>query len=375
MTAADGTVHGHTKLVDHGPDSARWTMVILSEGYQVAELPKFHTDANAFVDKLFATQPFTDMWCAINVYRVDVSSTDSGADDPAACGDGSVGTGKSAATFFDATFCVNNTRRLLAGSDARALVTAQTEVPQVDAAVVIVNDPQYGGAGGAVAWFSTDPAAAEIGIHELGHSAFRLMDEYSDAMDTWPGGEPLQPNITEDTDRATTKWADLINSATPLPTQTNPDCTTTNTAASPVATGAVGLFEGGGRARCGLYRPEHDCYMRNLGVAFCAVCRRAIRQVLAPHLPAFSGPQVGTQFTGTIPAKATNRWFTYDWPACWHVVWTVTTNTPVTPGPGVTWDVNVERANRERITYWIDITNLTEGPIEVAGRYAIVAKE
>lgn len=374
MTAADGTVHGHTKLVDHGPDSLRWTMVILSEGYQEDELPTFHTAADAFVDKLFATQPFTDLWCAINVYRVDVSSTDSGADDPAACGDGTVGTGKTAATFFDATFCVNNTRRLLAGNSALALVTAQTEVPESDAVVVIVNDPQYGGAGGAVAWFSTDPRASEIGIHELGHSAFRLMDEYSDAMDTWTGGEPFQPNITADTNRATTKWADLINAATPLPTQTNPDCTTTNTAPSPVAAGTVGLFEGGGRARCGLYRPEHDCYMRNLGVDFCAVCRRAIRAVLAPHMPAFSGPQVGTQFTGSVPAKATNRWFTYDWPACWHVVWTVTTDAPVTPGPGISWDVDVERASRERVTYWISITNLTDGPVEVAGRYAIVAK-
>ena len=374
MTAADGTVHGHTKLVDHGPDAGRWTMTILSEGYQEDELPKFHTDADAFVDKLFATQPFTDMWCAINVYRVNVSSTDSGADDPAVCGDGTVGTGKTAATFFDATFCVNNTRRLLAGNSARALLTAQTEVPETDAVVVIVNDPQYGGAGGTVAWFSTDPRASEIGIHELGHSAFRLMDEYSDAMDTWPGGEPLQPNITADTNRATTKWASLINAATPLPTQTNPDCTTTNTAASPVAAGTVGLFEGGGRARCGLYRPEHDCCMRNLGVDFCAVCRQAIRAVLVPHLPAFSGPQVGTQFTGSVPANATNRWFTYDWPACWHVVWTVMTDAPVTPGPGITWDVNVERANRRHVTYWISITNLTDNPIGVTGRYAIVAK-
>jgi hypothetical protein len=374
MTAADGTVHGHTKLVDHGPDSARWTMVILSEGYQEDELPTFHTDADAFVNKLFATQPFTDMWCAINVYRVDVSSTDSGADDPAACGDGTAGSGKVAATFFDATFCVNSTKRLLAGNSARALLTAQTEVPEADATVVIVNDPQYGGAGGAVAWFSTDPRASEIGIHELGHSAFRLMDEYSDAMDTWTGGEPVQPNITADTDRATTKWADLIDPATPVPTQTNPDCTTTNTAPSPVAAGTVGLFEGGGRARCGLHRPEYDCYMRNLGVAFCAVCSRAIRTVLAPHLPAFSGPQLGTQFTGAVAAKATNRWFTYDWPACWHVVWTVTTASPVTPGPGITWDVHVERASRERVTYWIAVSNLTDGPVDVAGRYAIVAK-
>jgi hypothetical protein len=84
---------------------------------------------------------------------------------------------------------------------------------------------------------------------------------------------------------------------------------------------------------------------------------------------------VGTQFTGTVPAAATRRWFTYDWPACWHVVWTVATVNPVTPGPGLTWRVRAERPSRERLTYWIDITNLTAAPIDIEARYAIVAKD
>jgi hypothetical protein len=375
MSAADGTVVGRTKLVDHGPDPARWTLVILSDGYQVAELPRFHTDADAFVSKLFATPPFRDMWCAINVYRVDVSSTDSGADDPAACGDGTVGSGATAATFFDSTYCTNATRRLLAGDQALALTTAQAEIPEVDATVVIVNDAQYGGAGGSVAFFSTHADAAEIGVHEVGHAAFGLIDEYGDIIDTWTGGEPPEPNVTGITDRATTKWADRIAAGTALPTQTNPDCTTENTTASPVAAGTVGLFEGGGRAHCGLYRAEHDCRMRTLGQGFCAICRAAIRRRLAPHLPAFSGPTVGVQFGGTLAANETRRWFTYDWPACWHVVWTVQTVTPVTPGPGIDWRVQVERANRERITYWINVSNLTAAPLDIEARYAIVARE
>jgi hypothetical protein len=375
MSAADGAVLGRTKLVDHGPDARRWTLVILSEGYRAAEMGKFSADAAAFVDRLFGTPPFTDLWCAVNVYRVDVTSTDSGADDPAACGDGSAGSGVTAATFFDATYCTSATRRLLAGDQALALTTAQAQVPEVDATVVIVNSAQYGGAGGSVAFFSTHAAAAEIGIHELGHSAFGLADEYGDITNSWTGGEPPEPNVTSDTNRATTKWASLIAAATPLPTQSNPNCATENNAASPVPAGTVGLFEGGGRAHCGLFRPEHQCRMRTLGQPFCAVCRAAIRRRLAPHLPAFSGPQVGTQFTGTVPAAATRRWFTYDWPACWHVVWTVATVNPVTPGPGLTWRVRAERPSRERLTYWIDITNLTAAPIDIEARYAIVAKD
>lgn len=375
MTAADGHVVSTTKLVDHGLDAVRWTLVILSEGYQDAELGKFHADTEAFIARLFETPPYTEMWCALNVYRVDVASTDSGADDPLACGDGTVGTGAAPATFFDATYCVANTRRLLAGDQALALTTAQSQVPEVDATVVIVNSTQYGGAGGSVAWFSTDPQAAEIGIHEVGHAAFGLIDEYGDIINTWTAGEPPEPNVTSDTNRATTKWASLIAAGTALPTQTNPNCAQENNAASPVPAGTVGLFEGGGRAHCGLYRAEYQCRMRQLGQRFCVICRGAIARRLRPHLPAFVGPQVGVQFSGTIAAGETRRWFTYDWPACWHVIWDVIPTTPVTPGPGIRWRVQVERASRERITYWIRATNLTANPIDVEARYAIVARD
>src|SRR5438067_1652083 len=114
MTASDGTVLGQTKIVDHGPASDRWNVVILSEGYRASELPQFHIDAQKFVDHLYATAPFSDLWCAVNVYLVDVASTESGADDPTTCGDGSTGSGTMVATYFDATFCGDGqTRRLL----------------------------------------------------------------------------------------------------------------------------------------------------------------------------------------------------------------------------------------------------------------------
>src|SRR5437879_4307375 len=105
MTASDGVVMGMTKIVDHGPAADRWNMVILADGYKTSELSKFHDDAQRFVDHLYATAPFADLWCAVNVFRVDVTSTDSGADDPGSCGDGSTGSGATAATYFDATFC------------------------------------------------------------------------------------------------------------------------------------------------------------------------------------------------------------------------------------------------------------------------------
>ena len=284
MGTSDGFVIGTTKIVDHGPASQRWNMVILGDGYRASEMSKYHTDAQAFVDHLYGTAPFNELWCGVNVYRVDVASTDSGAADPATCGDGSTGSGASPHTYFDASFCTSGTRRLLAGNETNALAVSHAQVPQGHVTMVIVNSPIYGGAGGGVAWFSTNVSSPEIGIHEMGHTFFGFVDEYGDITNTYAGGEPMQPNATINTNRATTKWHTLIAAATPLPTMSNPNCTTEDGRPSPVPAGTVGLFDGAARAHCGAYRAEYDCRMRHLGVAFCAVCQRRIRQLLTPFI-------------------------------------------------------------------------------------------
>jgi hypothetical protein len=65
--------------------------VILSEGYRQSELTQFESDVQNFLATMYQTAPYDELWCAINVYRIDVASTDSGAADPIACG----GTGAS----------------------------------------------------------------------------------------------------------------------------------------------------------------------------------------------------------------------------------------------------------------------------------------
>ena len=312
MTTADGSVVGVTKIVDHGPDASRWNLVILGDGYQSTELATYAADALNFANALAGTAPFDAIWSAVNVHRVDVSSTDSGADDPAgACG----GTGATARTYFDATFCKGGQiRRLLAVDDASALNVARTQVPQMNMTIVIVNSTIYGGSGGTVAVFSKAAGAQQIGIHEMGHTAFGLADEYSTyagcssgetGHDTYSGTEPTQPNITADTDRATIKWSALIAAATALPTTVNANCAQCDTQASPVPAGTVGAFTGAGYFHCGLYRPEYDCEMRTLGQPFCAVCRGVISDTLKPFLPAapavdsFS-PTSGDPAGGTI---------------------------------------------------------------------------
>jgi hypothetical protein len=85
-------------------------------------------------------------------------------------------------------------------------------------------------------------------------------------------------------------------------------------------------------------------------------------------------PVVGTQWTGTIPANATQNWFTFNWPATWHMLWTVMPTT-VRPGaPSLWFDVRVERATAEFATYWIQVRNLTPVPIAFEGRFAILSR-
>jgi hypothetical protein len=289
VSTADGSVVGVTKIVDRGPNDRRWNLVIVAEGYRSSELTQFATDAQTFADTLLVTPPFDGLRSAINVHRIDVSSTDSGADDPAACG----GPGTTVATYFDARFCNFGIRRLLLVDDLSVLNVVNARVPEWHAVLVVVNSTVYGGAGGAVGVYSLAPDASLIALHELGHTAFGLADEYEywagcgidTDRDNHPAVEPTEPNVTTKSDRATIKWRDLIAAATAVPTTTNPDCTMCDPQGSPVPAGTVGAFEGAHYFHCGAFRPEFDCRMRNLNAAFCAVCSRRIRQTIAPHQP------------------------------------------------------------------------------------------
>lgn len=289
MGAADGRVLGTTKIVDHGDAAERWNLVIVAEGYREGELPLFATDAQSFVDTLTLNPPFGGLMGALNVYRVDVASTASGADDPRACG----GTGATPATFFDASFCNNGIQRLLVVDDQAVLDVVNAEVPEWHLILVIVNSAVYGGSGGQVAVFSLAAGANEIALHEMGHTAFGLADEYGfyagcgidTDRDRYAEIEPSEPNVTIDADRATIKWGALIDPETALPTTANADCTQCDPQPSPVPPGTVGAFEGARYYHCGLYRPTFDCRMRALGQPFCPVCQQRIRDTLTPYLP------------------------------------------------------------------------------------------
>jgi hypothetical protein len=299
MSSSDGYIVGSHKIVDHGPNSQRFNVVILGDGYRSSELAQFAADTDNFINLLKATDPYPDLWCGFNVFRIDVASTDSGADDPSSCSDGSSGSGASPKTYFDSTFCSDgNVRRLLSCNDDTAQDVASTYVPESHLTIVIVNSSEYGGSSdGRVAKLSTNSSSAEIALHEMGHLAFSFADEYDcyscTATETghnnYSGGEPAQPNVTTNTDRNTIKWKAQLTSATDtLPTTSNADCTKSDTQSNPKAANYVGAYEGADYYHCGCYRPSFNCRMKALNNPFCGVCQAVIRATLQPFLPAES---------------------------------------------------------------------------------------
>ncbi len=261
MTTSDGAVIGTTQIFGTAPRTHAFTVVMMADGFTSGQQGDFNTACDDFVKALTGTAPFDALAAGINIFRVNVSSTDSGADDPTSAG----GTGATAKTYFDSTFGLGGIRRALGCNNTTALTVAAGQVPEFDVALVVVNSTIYGGTGGGVGTYSLAAGATEIAIHESGHTAFGFADEYAylkggnePERANHPAGEPRQPNVTLNTDRATLKWGWAVGSGTALPTMSNGNCAVDDPSASPVSAGTVGLFEGADTYHCGAYRPEYN---------------------------------------------------------------------------------------------------------------------
>lgn len=304
MSTADGVVLGATQIFGTASRSLAFNVVMLAEGFTQPQQNDFNTACSAFVTALTGTDPFGQVAHGLNVFRVNVASNQSGADDPVSAG----GTGAAPNTYFDATFGANSLRRLLVCNESIALQVALAQVPEFSVVLVVVNSQIYGGSGGSVGVFSLAPGATEIALHEMGHTAFGLADEYAyyaggteSDRDHHPPIEPSEPNVTVNIDRQTLKWSWAVGAATALPTMSNPDCASVDGRPSPVPAGTVGLFEGAHYYHCGAFRAEYDCKMRALGVPFCRVCQHAIATGIAA--PVVSSVPIGT--IDTPPPSAT----------------------------------------------------------------------
>ena len=255
----------HT-LLSNGPAANRVNMVVLSEGYTSAQLPQFLSDATNLMSNFLAEEPYQEYRRFFNVFAIAVASTQSGSDHPSQNYYRNTYFNSSYDTYGVSSFVTippNPFDTDYSHGQGKVESLLQEFLPEYDLALLLVNDPLYGGAGGSVLIASKGASSAEIVRHESGHSLAGLGDEYEDAYPGYP--EVEEPNTTRETRRAFVKWMAWISTNTPVPTP-----------ATDAYAGVVGLFEGAHYQTTGWFRPKLDCKMRTLDVPFCEVCREAL---------------------------------------------------------------------------------------------------
>lgn len=258
--AASGTAMLH----ETGPTSNRFDIVLIGDGYTSAEQAKWQADARRVADGILADPLFGANRNAINIRRVDVVSAQSGVDD--------LTTGTYRNTALGMSIGCYNIERLVCADEnlVRTNVASVAPADGRDVLVAVANSTKYGGSGGTVATLTMHTSAIELALHEIGHTAFQLADEYD--YGTCAAGEPSEANVTRQTARGSIKWGDLIASSTALPTPTGRH-----------PNGTVGLFTGARYCTSGVYRPTENSRMRTLGYPWHAVNERRANAVIARY--------------------------------------------------------------------------------------------
>ncbi len=250
-----------------GDPSDKVDIVVLPDGYTANELKKFKKDCRQFAEILFSFEPFRSNRSKFNVRGVLAPSSESGNDIPAS------GVWKN--SILETSFYTFDSERYCMTRANKTMHDLASNAPY-DQIYILVNQDKYGG-GGIYNQYcvsvSGNLSSAKIIVHEFGHGFAGLGDEYVGDVsynEFYPlEVEPWEPNLTTmvDFDR---KWTTLVEPGIPVPT---PD----NTEYEQV----IGVFEGGGYATKGIYRPAHDCLMNTFRVDdFCGVCHRAIQQMI-----------------------------------------------------------------------------------------------
>lgn len=298
MGRSDGTVRGIAKILDNGPNESRYNIVLVAEGFTDAEQDDFNDACVKFVNRLQAEPWFPVLGGVINIHRLNVSSNESGADDPLTCNDGTSGSGRNVRTYFDASTCAFGTRRNCVEGDYGLVAdTLDTHLPEWHFASVLVNKTRGGCASGRINWVGfAVPTWDEVMLHELGHSIAGLGDEYSfssryiEQDKAPPINDFLLPynisNSSSGTDRAALKWKHFVTPEIPIPTMRNADCTQVDTRPNILHDDLkIGSFEGADQYRCGRYRPAYRCRMHTHTQPFCGVCIEAIANSLSTFNP------------------------------------------------------------------------------------------
>jgi hypothetical protein len=312
------------KLHESGDPATKLDLLILGDGYTGAERGKFERDARRLVTTFFATSPFKERQHDINVWGLVPPAAQSGISRPSQ--------GIYRRSPVGATYDAFDSERYVLTFENKAFRDIAANAPY-EVVEILTNSATYGG-GGIYGLYSTVAAdsvwAPYIFVHEFGHHIAGLADEYytSDVayLPSADRVEPWEPNVTALLDPAALKWQDLVTPGLPIPTpwpkddferftkeiqrrrreirQANrpegemdalfreEERRDTELLNEGPNAHRVGAFEGANYEARGYYRPQSDCVMFSRdNVGFCAVCRRAIEQILDLYAPRERSPR------------------------------------------------------------------------------------
>jgi hypothetical protein len=242
--------------------------VILPEGYDESELGLFIKDCEKFAEVLFSFRPYSGYKDKFNIRGILAPSQTSGSDIPA--------DSTWERTLLNTSFYTFDSERYCMTYDNKSVRDMAANAPY-DQIYILVNTKKYGG-GAIYNYYSvsvnSNLYAAKIFVHELGHGFAGLADEYYNSEVAYSDFystdiEPWEPNLTTLVN-FDEKWQNRLERKIPIPTP-----------AESKYFNKIGVFEGGGYAAKGVYRPAHDCLMNTFSEnEFCAVCKDAIEKMI-----------------------------------------------------------------------------------------------
>lgn len=245
-------------------------VAILAEGYTEAEMDLFYRDAEATCEALFNHEPFKKLKDRFNIVAVASPSEDSGVSIPLKDEWKSTAVSSHFSTFYS--------DRYLTTSRVKSIHNWLAGIPY-EHIIILANTDTYGGGGIYNSYTLTTahhPMFKPVVVHEFGHSFGGLADEYAYTDAPSPlypyDKEPWEQNISTLVDFES-KWKDMVPEGTPVPTPVK-------TSEDEIYT-SVGVYEGAGYTKKGIYRPVTECRMKiNEAPAFCPVCQRALERLI-----------------------------------------------------------------------------------------------
>lgn len=272
-------------FMKNGNPKYKVDIVVLADGYAVADSTVFSNDVQQFIDAFFSVEPFKGRKADFNVAAVYSTSPVSGIrlQKP----------NYYPANILGCSYYTFGTERYVLTEREWTVRDYASAVPY-DFLVILLNSDKYGGGGIYNLYITASAKSVSSGyvmVHEMGHHIAGLADEYytSDVayQVSMPKYEPWEFNITALLKPENLKWKSMVDPTTPIPTPWQKEKYEQNEAlnlADEVYSNKVGAFEGAGYLSKGLYRPEIDCIMFSNSLKFCRVCRKGLNRVLDMYI-------------------------------------------------------------------------------------------